>query len=109
MAVIAENAGLTTLVVVFPVEPAEQEEMVAYLVGTAHAHSRHDGFVSCSIHRSTDGLRVVEYIQWRSLAHVRAMAATPEGQAHLHGRARQGEMHVYEVSAVVEVGVPLPA
>ena len=103
MATIVENPGLITLVVVFPTTPEEQEELNEHLVGTAHQHSRHDGFVSCSIHTSTDGVRIVEYIQWRSMAHLQAMIATPEGQEHLRGRGGQGEMHVYEVSAVVEV------
>lgn len=106
MAVIAEGAGLTTLIVVFAVEPDEQEELVSYLVGTAHDHSRHEGFVSCSVHRSTDGVRVVEYIQWRSVEHLQAMIATPEGQAHLEGRGSQGEMHFFEVSAAVDPAPP---
>ena len=103
MATIAENPGLITLVVVFPTTPDEQGELSDHLVETARQHSRHDGFVSCSIHASTDGVRVVEYIQWRSMAHLQAMIATPEGQEHVHGRGGEGEMHVYEVSAVVEI------
>lgn len=81
MATIAENPGLTTLVVVFKTTPDEQGELSEHLVKTAHQHSHHDGFVSCSIHTSTDGVRIVEYIQWRSMAHLQAMIATPQGRS----------------------------
>lgn len=102
MATIAEDSGLTTLVVVFTVEPPAQDELVSHLVSVAHQHSRHDGFISCSVHRSEDGMRVLEYIQWRSKAHLRAMLATPDGQEHLSGRGSEGEMHMYEVPAVID-------
>lgn len=104
MAVITENPGLITLVVVFQVEPEEQDDLVNYLVETAHQHSEYDGFVSCSVHQSTDGLRIVEYIQWRSMADLQAMVTSPAGQEHLRGRGSRGEMHMFDVSAVVEVG-----
>lgn len=102
MVTITENADLTTLVVVFPVAPDGQDELTEYLLATAHQHSRYDGFISCSILKSEDGVRVVEHIQWRSVEHLQAMVASPEGQAHLRGRGAQGEMHRYEVVHVVE-------
>jgi quinol monooxygenase YgiN len=79
---IVEGSSPLTLVVVFTCEPGEQDELAGYLIGIAQEHSVNDGFVSCSIHRSLDGTRLAEYIQWRDQAALSAMAAKPSSQAH---------------------------
>jgi quinol monooxygenase YgiN len=79
---IVAGSTLLTLVVVFTCEPGEQDELVQYLIGIAQEHSVNDGFVSCTIHRSLDGTRLAEYIQWRDQAALSAMAAKPSSQAH---------------------------
>src|SRR5260370_5295632 len=83
MATISEGADVHTLIVMFTVEPSQQNTLVEHLRGMVAEHSNFEGFVSCSIHRSEDGTRVAEYIQWRSAAHVEAVLNTPEGQAQL--------------------------
>ena len=79
---IVEGSSPLTLVVVFTCEPREQDELVQYLIGIAQEHSVNDGFISCTIHRSLDGTRLAEYIQWRDQAALSAMAAKPSSQAH---------------------------
>jgi quinol monooxygenase YgiN len=79
---IVEGTSPLTLVVVFTCEPHEQNELVDYLIGIAQEHSVNDGFISCTIHRSLDGTRLAEYIQWRDQAALSAMAAKPSSQAH---------------------------
>lgn len=103
MVTIVEKSTLHTIMVTFTVEPEEQEALVAYLQRTAREHSAHDGFVSNSIHRSRDGVRVVEYVQWRSREDQQAMLATRAARAHLDGPARDAEVHAFEVAAVVEL------
>ena len=36
------------------------------------------GLISASIHRSTDGTRVFNYLQWESFEHLAHMQASPE-------------------------------
>jgi quinol monooxygenase YgiN len=38
---------------------------------------RAPGFVSASLHRSTDGTKITMYAQWRSIDHYRAMRRGP--------------------------------
>src|SRR5260370_16182227 len=66
MATISEGAAVHTLIVMFTVEPSQQNTLVEHLRGMVAEHSKFEGFVSCSIHRSEDGTRVAEYIQCRS-------------------------------------------
>ncbi len=109
---IAEDSGLHTLVVTFTVTPDKQADLVQYLQGVAADHSEHDGFVSCSIHRSGDGLRVVEYIQWQTREHLQAVLATPEARAHVTDPSRQADAHAYVVASVTEAPagrLPSPA
>jgi quinol monooxygenase YgiN len=79
---IVEGTSPLTLIVVFTCEPHEQDELVRYLISIAQEHSVNDGFISCTIHRSLDGTRLAEYIQWRDQGALSAMAAKPSSQAH---------------------------
>ena len=111
MATISEGADVHTLIVMFTVDPTQQETLVEHLRGMAAEHCKFDGFVSCSIHRSEDGTRVAEYIQWRSAAHMEAVLNTPEGQAQLAGSSRiadrrGAQAHVYRVVSVTQAGQP---
>ena len=109
MATISEGADVHTLIVMFTVEPSQQNTLVEHLRGMVAEHSKFEGFVSCSIHRSEDGTRVAEYIQWRSAAHVEAVLNTPEGQAQLAESSRiadrhDAQAHVYQVVSVTQAG-----
>jgi quinol monooxygenase YgiN len=109
MATISEGADVHTLIVMFTVEPSQQNTFVEHLRGIVAEHSKFDGFVSCSIHRSEDGTRVAEYIQWRSAAHLEAVLNTPEGQAQLAESSRiagrhDAQAHIYHVVLVTQAG-----
>ena len=106
MSVIEETQDVHTMIVVFTVDPADQEAMVQKLRGVAADHARHVGFVSCAVHRSLDGTRVAEYIQWRTRADMQAMADTDAGRAHIAEASRIADAHAYEVVSVIEVPVP---
>lgn len=66
MATIQQAGDVLTVIVVFTIPPDQQSAFVRQLENVAAKHSEHDGFVSCAIRHSEDGVRVVEYIQWRS-------------------------------------------
>lgn len=101
MVTIDADADLVTLIVTFDVTPDTQDARVALLEEVVKVHAQHDGFVSCTIHRSRDGYRVAEYIQWRSMAHLEAMLSAPGALAHTEG----GVVHdgrVYDIVSVTE-------
>ena len=109
MATISEGADVHTLIVVFTVEPTRQDALVEHLRGLVAEHSQFDGFLSCSIHRSEDGTRVTEYIQWRSAAHMQAVLDTPEGHAQVAESSRIAnghDAHVYQVVSVTQADEP---
>ena len=102
MATIQLGSDVLTVVIVFTVPPDQQAGFVRQLEQVAAEHSQHDGFVSCAIHRSEDGLRVAEYIQWQSRAHFQAMLASQAVDGHVHRPAFPADVHIYEVAALVE-------
>jgi quinol monooxygenase YgiN len=61
------NNAPVTLINVFSVDPAKQEELVKLLVRAAESSVRRArGFVSARVHRSLDGTKVAMYEEWQS-------------------------------------------
>jgi quinol monooxygenase YgiN len=78
MTTISTNGSVTTLITVFTVEPANQQRLVELLTeATEVSVRRAAGFVSASLHRSTDGTKVTMYAQWRSIDQYQAMRRDP--------------------------------
>jgi len=78
MATISKNSGLITIINVFTVEPANQQELLSLLARATDTSVRHaKGFVSASLHRSLDGTKVTMYAQWRSTEDYQAMREDP--------------------------------
>ena len=74
MTTISANSDLLTLINMFTVEPANQRRLVELLTkATEVSVRRAPGFVSASLHRSTDGTKVTMYAQWRSIDDYQAM------------------------------------
>jgi len=75
---ISAQSGVITLINVFTVQPANQRRLVDLLTeATEVSVRRARGFVSASLHRSTDGAKVTMYAQWLSLDHYQAMRRDP--------------------------------
>jgi quinol monooxygenase YgiN len=75
---ISAQSGVITLINVFTVQPANQRRLVDLLTeATEVSVRRARGFVSASLHRSTDGTKVTMYAQWLSLDHYQAMRQDP--------------------------------
>jgi len=92
-----------TMVNVFDVDAAKQQELVDLLIeGTQKVIQNRPGFVSVNLLASKDGSRVVNYAQWRSADDVKATMADPEVQAYARRTAElaQASPNVYSVVAV---------
>ncbi|MDT0433242.1 MULTISPECIES: antibiotic biosynthesis monooxygenase [Streptomyces] len=75
---------VATLINVFTVPPDRQAELLALLARATEETMRHrPGFVCANFHASHDGERVINYAQWESEGHYRAMLADPEARVHM--------------------------
>jgi quinol monooxygenase YgiN len=100
---ISVDAPVATLINVFIVDPARQDELVAALDrATAEVMVTIPGFRSANLHTSLDGTRVVNYAQWASKAHFEAMLRNPRAQDHMKEIgtiAEKAEPYLYTVRA----------
>ena len=67
-----------TQITVIEAEAGKQDEALAVMAERARFMARQPGFVSISLHRSLDGRRIVNYIQWQSQELLRAAHKSPE-------------------------------
>ncbi len=78
MTTISTKSSLITLINVFTVEPANQRRLIELLTeATDVSVRRAPGFVSASLHRSTDGTKVTMYAQWRNIDEYQAIRRDP--------------------------------
>ena len=78
-----ENQFLT-LINVFTVEPANQQQLVDLLIAaTEESVTKITGFISSSLHKSLDGTKVTMYAQWRSAADYQNMRNNPTASPYL--------------------------
>ena len=80
---ITTDADLMTLINVFTVDPEHQQELIDVLAEATTVMIAQPGFVSANLHRSDDGRRVVNYVQWRSRDDYAAMQANSEARVHM--------------------------
>jgi quinol monooxygenase YgiN len=74
MITITKGRKIITLINVFTVAPAKQQELIALLARATDSSVREvPGFISASLHRSLDGTKVTMYAQWRSVEDYQAM------------------------------------
>ncbi|MFJ9406034.1 putative quinol monooxygenase [Streptomyces sp. NPDC101393] len=89
---IQAGRDVATLINVFTVAPERQAQLVALLTRATEETMRHrPGFISANIHASADGERVVNYAQWESEEHFRAMLADPGAREHMTEAAALAE------------------
>src|SRR5215204_7457026 len=84
MATISKENNVVTLINVFTVEAENQQKLVDMLVeATEKVMKDIPGFISASIHKSSDGVRVTNYAQWRSPQDFSAMLKNADAQKHM--------------------------
>ncbi|RED64786.1 antibiotic biosynthesis monooxygenase family protein [Cohnella lupini] len=81
---ITMNNRFVTLINVFTVDPGNQERLVKLLTSATEVSVRYaPGFISSSLHRSTDGTKVTMYAQWSSAEEYQAMRNDPKPLPYL--------------------------
>lgn len=100
---------MIVLINIFHVDPSNQQRLVDLLTEvTEKIVSKAKGFVSSTLHRSTDGGKVTMYARWRSLADYEAMREDPAPRPYLEAALSiaRFEPGMYEV--VQEFSPPGP-
>ena len=93
-----------TQITVVEAEPAKQAEALELMTQRANFMARQPGFVSISLHRSLDGKRIVNYVQWENRDLLAAAHRSPEFRkewGHFDELADEIDPHLYEVARVV--------
>ena len=71
------DAPITQITFIEP-SPGQQDEALAVMTERAEFMARQPGFISIELHRSLDGKRIVNYIQWKNLELLHAAHESPE-------------------------------
>ena len=77
MTKISARSDVMTLINMFTVDAENQRRLIELLIEATEVVRRAPGFVSASLHRSTDGTKVTMYAQWRSINDYQAMRQDP--------------------------------
>ena len=96
-----------TQITVVDSEPGKQGEALSLMVERAHVMARQPGFISISLHRSLDGRRIVNYVQWQSRELLQSAHRSPEFRAewrHFDELTRDIEPQLYEVALAIDGG-----
>lgn len=99
MVIISKDNPVVTLINVFTVEPQDQQRVVHILEATKQVMQQVPGFISASIHKSLDGVRVANYAQWESQETFQAMFHNPSAKEHIDNllKISTPDPYLYEV------------
>ena len=78
---------------------------LSLMIERARFMARQPGFISISLHRSKDGRRIVNYVQWQSRELLQSAHHSPEFRAewrHFDELTREIEPQLYEVALVMD-------
>lgn len=76
---IVAGAAYATFINTFRCAPEHQDEVVAINRDIIdRVASTSPGFISATVHRSVDGTRVINYLQWETVEHLTAMQNSPQ-------------------------------
>ena len=106
MTTISTEQDVTTLVNVFTVRPENQQRLVDVLAEAAETMKTIHGYVSSNLHKSLDGKKVVNYVQWESAEDFEAMLGNSAARPHMDeaaGISEKYEPDLYKVAFVDEV------
>jgi heme-degrading monooxygenase HmoA len=94
-----------TQITVVESEPEKQAEALSLMTERARFMARQPGFVSISVHRSLDGRRIVNYIQWESRELLQSAHKSPEFRkewAHFDDLTEDIDPHLYEIAHAMQ-------
>lgn len=104
MPAIAKNNDVITVIIIFAVEPERQQELLDTIVEFLETVKQQSGFVSSSLHKSLDGVRVMNYAQWKSREDYQAFINDSQVQSK---GAKLAEFQIHE-SHIYEVAISKP-
>src|ERR1700730_4437450 len=99
-----DNQAVTQITII-EAEPERQQEALSLMAERAHFMARQPGFVSISLHRSLDGRRIVNYIQWQNRELLQEAHKSPNFRKDwrkFDDLADQIDPHLYEVAEVLD-------
>jgi len=94
-----------TQITIIEAEPEKQAEALAIMTERARFMARQPGFISISLHRSLDGRRIVNYIQWETRDLLRAAHQSAEfrkGWGQFERLTDDIDPHLYEVAEILD-------
>lgn len=101
MPVVAKDNDVLTVIDIYSVEPSCQQQLVDSLVDYIEtALKQQPGFVSASIHKSLDTVRVANYAQWKSRQDYEAFAKNSDVQSLTIKLSKfpKPDSHLYEIA-----------
>jgi heme-degrading monooxygenase HmoA len=102
---IQPNSQMVTQITVVEAEPEKQPEALSLMAERAHFMARQPGFVSISLHRSLDGRRIINYIQWQNRELLQSAHKSPDFRKawrKFDDLTDQIDPHLYEVAEVID-------
>src|SRR4029078_4916669 len=99
-----DNQTVTQITIVEP-EPGKQAEALSLMQERARFMEGQPGFVSISLHRSLDGRRIVNYIQWQSREQLQSAHKSPRLRKEWGRFDRltdEIDPHLYEVVQIMD-------
>jgi heme-degrading monooxygenase HmoA len=100
----SEHQLVTQITIVEP-ERGKQAEASSLMAERARFMARQPGFISISLHRSLDGRRIVNYVQWQSRDLLRSAHRSPKFRkewGHFDDLTDEIDPHLYEVAHIVD-------
>jgi quinol monooxygenase YgiN len=100
MPLITKAQDVTTVMAIYTIEPEGQQKLVdAIQTFIQSAMQQQPGFISSSIHRSLDSLRVINYAQWQSQEEYFAFIKNADVKAAAVKLAEfpKPDLHLYEI------------
>src|SRR3954451_10406256 len=94
-----------TQITIIEAEPGKQQEALSLMAERARFMAQQPGFVSISLHRSLDGRRIVNYVQWQNRELLQAAHKSPDFRkawGQFDELTDQIDPHLYEVAEVLE-------
>jgi len=94
-----------TQITLIELAPGEQEEALGLMRERARFMASRPGFISISLHRSLDGRRIANYVQWESRELLQAAHKSPEFRkewGRFDALTETIDPHLYEVAAVFD-------
>src|SRR3954451_23624730 len=96
-----------TQITIVESEPDKQQEALSLMAERARFMSRQPGFISISLHRSLDGQRIVNFVEWQNRELLQSAHQSPDFRKawrKFDEMTNQIDPHLYEVAEVLDSG-----